>query len=178
MEKTHWLVGGSTGFVAGVATGFPLTISAAVAATAAVSSSIPDRLEGPPAWMIHNHKWLSVFRLPHRKVTHWPALQVFVIGLITAGIISFSNAPNDMVLIFACGVAVGCLMHSIADAMTIHPSGIQLLWPISRRGYHLLPRALRVKVGTKSRSEWAFAVIWCLVVLSFTYAHFHSQIVT
>jgi membrane-bound metal-dependent hydrolase YbcI (DUF457 family) len=165
MEQAHRLVGGSTGFVAGLATGFPLTISAAVGATAALSSSLPDHLEGP-------------LRLSHRKITHWPAMQLFVIALITAGIISLSPVPDEYVFVFTGGMAIGCLMHSIADSMTIHPSGIQLLWPISRRGYHLLPRSMRVRVGTKSRSEWAFVVIWCLFVLSYTYARFRHQIFT
>src|SRR3954463_11278301 len=39
MKATHKLVGGTTGFVAGLATGLPLTVAAVISATAAVSSS-------------------------------------------------------------------------------------------------------------------------------------------
>jgi hypothetical protein len=71
---------------------------------------------------------------------------------------------------------LGCFMHSLADAATIHRDGIQLLWPISRRGYHVVPRAMRARVGTDSRSEWAFSAVWCMIVLSYIYARYRHHI--
>jgi membrane-bound metal-dependent hydrolase YbcI (DUF457 family) len=81
-----------------------------------------------------------------------------------------------LIVVMAASLALGCVMHSAADAMTVDKHGIQLLWPISRRGYHLLPWSMRVWVGTKSRSEKAFVAIWCGFVLIYAYAHFGSLI--
>jgi membrane-bound metal-dependent hydrolase YbcI (DUF457 family) len=74
------------------------------------------------------------------------------------------------------GVAIGCLMHSIADSMTVDPRGIALLWPLKRRGVHLLPRWARVWVGSESLSEWAFAAVWIAFVLSYVYVRFGTQL--
>jgi hypothetical protein len=172
MGPTHRLVGGTTGFVVSTAAvpalDVPSYVSLGVVATAvflaAAASSAPDNLE-------------KLLRVKHRTVTHWPALQLAVVGVLTVVVSIASGLPVALVVLAITGpVALGCVMHSVTDAMTVDPRGIQLLWPLSRRGYHLLPRSLRVWVGTKSRSEWAFVVVWCLVVLSYTYARFRHHI--
>lgn len=197
MGPTHRLIGGTTSFVVstavtpalGAPAPFDLAVVAFAVALAAASSSIPDNLEGPPRWLMkksiacrHRQRgdlWLYKRwpRVPHRTVTHWPALQLAVITALTFILSLVSGVPIAFVALAITGpVALGCVMHSVADAMTVDPRGIQLLWPLSRRGYHLLPRSLRVWVGTKSRSEWAFVAVWCLVVLSYTYARFRHHI--
>jgi hypothetical protein len=172
MGPTHRLVGGTTGFVVSTAvvpaldapSYVSLGVVAAAVLLAAGASSVPDDLE-------------RLLRAKHRTVTHWPALQLAVVGVLTVVVSIASGLPVALVASAITGpVALGCVMHSVADAMTVDPRGIQLLWPLSRRGYHLLPRSLRVWVGTKSRSEWAFVAVWCLVVLSYTYARFRHHI--
>jgi membrane-bound metal-dependent hydrolase YbcI (DUF457 family) len=172
MAKTHSLIGGTTGFVVSTAAlpalGAPSYLDAAIVASAVAlataSSSLPDSLE----------KWLHV---KHRTVTHWPALQLFVLGVITASALLASKGQIGFyILAVTSPIALGCVMHSVADAMTIDPRGIQLLWPISRRGFHLTPRWARVRVATESRSEWVFGIVWCLIVLIYTYARFRHSI--
>jgi membrane-bound metal-dependent hydrolase YbcI (DUF457 family) len=162
VARTHRLLGGSTGFVATTAVGLPISICAVATVIAAASSSLPDDLE----------RWLH---LSHRRATHYPSLQLLVAATIAAGAIA-EAAPAVVVLSVVGAVALGCLVHSLADAMTVEQHGIALLWPISRRGYHLLPRPMRVWVGSKSRSEWAFAACWCAFVLCYVYVRYRHQI--
>jgi membrane-bound metal-dependent hydrolase YbcI (DUF457 family) len=76
----------------------------------------------------------------------------------------------------AFAVWMGCVGHSLADAMTVAPGGIKLLWPLIGRGFHLLPRFARVWVGRDSRSEKVFVLAWCAFVLYFLYARYRSYI--
>lgn len=187
MAPTHALIGGTTGFVVSTAAApalgapipFDLAVVAFAVALAAASSSIPDNLEKPPRWVVKRAPKLAKLfpQLPHRTVTHWPALQLGVIAALTFALSLVSGVSLGLVALAITGpVALGCVMHSVADAMTIDPRGIQLLWPISRRGYHLTPRWARVRVATGSRSEWVFGVVWCLLVLTYTYARFRHSI--
>jgi len=163
MRQTHSIVGGTTAFVVTTAVGLPMEVVAISIIGATVGSSLPDNVEKP-------------LHLPHRKVSHWPAVQLAFFAAVAAMIVS--QAPNYAVMIWiaAASIAFGCVMHSIADAMTVEKHGIQLLWPIKRRGYHLLPWSMRVWVGSKSRSEKVFVAIWVVFVLIYTYAHFGSLI--
>jgi membrane-bound metal-dependent hydrolase YbcI (DUF457 family) len=101
---------------------------------------------------------------------------VAVIGLLAYLAVTYAVAPVAVVYGLATAVEVGCLTHSLADAATVDPRGIRLLWPIRRRGYHLLPRSWRVRVGTRSTSELVFSIVWSAVVLSYLYARFRHQI--
>jgi membrane-bound metal-dependent hydrolase YbcI (DUF457 family) len=149
--------------VATTAVGQPLLVGVCAAVIAAASSSLPDDAE-------------KLLKLSHRRITHYPVVQLLVIGAIAGLIIAASEIPDVIVLAFLGAVAIGCVMHSCADAMTVDPRGIALLWPINRRGYHLLPRWARVWVGTKSRSEWAFVAVWSTIVLSYLYARYRHHI--
>jgi membrane-bound metal-dependent hydrolase YbcI (DUF457 family) len=99
----------------------------------------------------------------------------FFVLLVTAVVMA---APDwaGLASVIAASMAFGCLMHSVADGMTVHPDGIQYLWPFRRRGYHLLPWQLRVRVGSNSVSEWVFVVVWSAFVLIYTYALFSPSI--
>lgn len=163
MGPTHRLIGGSTVLVATTAIGLPLELVAGASALAVASSSLPDDLE-------------KVFHLEHRKITHRPVLQLLACSALAYAAV-LSTIPLWIVLCTAIPVAAACLLHSFADAMTVYPSGIQLLWPISRRGYHLMPYRMRVRVGTRSPSEVVFALIWSVIVLSYLYARFRHHIV-
>src|SRR4051812_18331154 len=172
MGPTHALIGGTTGFVVSTAVvpalGAPSYLDAAVIASAVMcataASSLPDSLE-------------KLIRAKHRTITHWPSLQLAIIAGLTFVLSLASGFPIALVALGVTGpIALGCVMHSVADAMTIDPRGIQLLWPISRRGYHLTPRWARVRVATGSRSEWVFGVVSCLIVLTYTSARFRHSI--
>ena len=166
MGTTHRLVGGSTALVVSTAIGLPMPVDVAVAGVAAASSSIPDDLE-------------KLLHLRHRRLTHYPLLQLAVISVLTAAVLEFvPAAPVGVVLAGAAAVALGCVVHSLADAMTVDPRGMALLWPFSRRGYHLLPHALRVRVDSKSASEWVFAALWTGIVLSYLYVRYRHNIST
>jgi membrane-bound metal-dependent hydrolase YbcI (DUF457 family) len=159
VAKTHRLVSGSSALVAVTAVGLPISIAAPAAGVAALSSSWPDDVE-------------KLLRLKHRRASHYPSLQAVVLSVpVVAAAIWL---PVAVLIVAALAVAAwfGCVMHSVADSMTVEQHGIALLWPISRRGYHLLPRSMRVWVGTKSRSEWVFAALWSLFVLSYLYARY------
>jgi membrane-bound metal-dependent hydrolase YbcI (DUF457 family) len=163
MGPTHKLVGGSTAFVATTAAGMPMTVVVGAVICATVASPMPDHAE-------------KVFHLRHRRLTHRPSVQLAffaVWGL--AGVVLVPQFAG-LIVVMAASLTVGCVMHSVADSMTVEKDGIQLLWPLSRRGYHLLPWSLRVWVGTKSRSEKVFVVIWCAFVLIYAYARFRSRI--
>src|SRR4051812_37589724 len=140
MGPTHALVGGSTAFVATSALGLPWEYVGVATVCSAATSSLPDDAE----------KWL---RLPHRKTTHRPAVQIAFFGLLAVAASLAVPTFATLAVLLAAPLTLGCVMHSCADAMTVERHGIQLLWPISRRGYHLLPRFMRVWVGSKSRSE-------------------------
>jgi hypothetical protein len=161
--RTHRIIGTSSGFVAASAVGLPIVICVAVGGVAGATSSLPDQAEH---WM----------RSSHRRLTHYPLLQIGLFASIAAAAISFSAAREGLVLVFIGAAALGCVMHSVADSMTVDKHGIALLWPISRRGYHLLPRRMRVWVGSKSRSEWTFAACWCVFVLSYVYVRYRHYL--
>lgn len=159
MGSTHRFVGTTTGFVLPSAAGLPIVAVAAIALVAGAASSLPDDLE----------RWL---RLSHRRLTHRPVLQLAVIGGLAYLALHLAAAPTLIVLGLAGAVAIGCLMHSIADSMTVHPDGIELFWPVYRRGVHLLPRWARVWVDSDSRSEMTFCVVWTSIVLCYAYVQF------
>lgn len=160
---THRLIGASSGFVVASVVGLPIVICAAAAGAAGATSSLPDQLE----------KWI---RVRHRRLTHYPLLQVAFFFVAAAAIISLAAVPAVPLEVIAGAAALGCVMHSVADSMTVDQHGIALLWPISRRGYHLMPRPLRVWVGSKSRSEWVFAACWCAFVLCYVYVRYRHSI--
>lgn len=99
-----------------------------------------------------------------------------VIGLVAYVAIAYGGAPALFAASFAGAVALGCVMHSCADAMTVDPRGIALAWPFLRRGFHLMPYSWRVRVGSKSASERVFFVVWSAFVLSYVYVRFRHQI--
>jgi membrane-bound metal-dependent hydrolase YbcI (DUF457 family) len=138
-----------------------IVVATAVFAAAA-GSCLPDDAE-------------RLIRGSHRRITHYPALQLAFFAAL--GAVGAHYAEYDVLIVVAAtSLALGCVMHSIADAMTVDRSGIRLLWPISRRGYHLLPWSWRVWVGSRSRSERLFVVIWCGFVLIYAYARFSNHI--
>jgi membrane-bound metal-dependent hydrolase YbcI (DUF457 family) len=163
--RTHRLVSGSTAWVGVVAVGAPAYLALGAAAVASLTASLPD-VDQKVGW------------LPHRGPTHWPLVQLLVFALPVAAVAYWSPVRDLVVIAAALAAAgwLGCFVHSCADAMTVQPSGIQLLWPLSRRGYHLLPRSMRIRVGRDSRSEAVFFVVCSAIVLCFTYAHFRYLI--
>lgn len=172
MAKTHRLVGGSTAFVAGVSVGFPLVVVAGVSVLAAAASTSPDDVERPV-----KIKRLTIWPgLPHRQITHYPVVQLSIVAVLALVMLSASPLDPVVVLYLTGALAVAWVMHSVADAMTIDRRGIALLWPIRRRGYHLLPRRLRARVGSSSLSEVVFCVVWTTFVLCFTYARLRHGI--
>lgn len=191
--RTHKFFNVSAAFVALTAAGAPLVVAGAVSGAAGVSASWPDVVEKP-------------LHLPHRGPSHWPLVQAAVLSLpvIAAAIwlpgvldrlVAGIGVPHTLVAHLAVSALVaarqfavpcvaalaaimwmGCVWHSVADAMTVDREGIKLLWPISRRGFHLAPRFLRTRVGRDSRSEKVFVVAWCTFVLSYIYVRYHEQI--
>lgn len=163
MAKTHRLVSGSTAFVATTAVGVPIYVCGAAAGVAALAASWPDDVEK----MLH---------LRHRRESHYPSLQIGFFFVVAAAIIHFAAAPVVPLEVGAGAAVLGCVMHSVADSMTVEQHGIALLWPISRRGYHLLPRPMRVWVGSRSCSEWVFVACWCAFVLCYAYVRYRHYI--
>jgi membrane-bound metal-dependent hydrolase YbcI (DUF457 family) len=163
--RTHRLVSGSAAWVSVVAVGAPAYLAAGAAVVASLTASLPD-VDQKVGW------------LPHRGPTHWPLVQLLVFAVPVVAVAYWSPVRELVVAVAALAAAAwfGCLAHSCADAMTVQGSGIKLLWPISRRGYHLMPRRLRVRVGRRSRSEAVFFVAYSAIVLCFTYAHFRYLI--
>lgn len=161
--QTHRLIGGSTGFVISTTAGASMLAVAAVSIIAVMSSTAPDRLE-------------ELLKLPHRRITHRPAVQVTFVAALAFALATVMHPEAWPALVLGAGLLVGCLMHSVADAMTVDKHGIELLWPLSSRGFHLLPWSLRVWVGRKSTSERVFCVVWVGFVLIYTYARFGSSI--
>lgn len=135
----------------------PVVMAFAIGATAA--SKLPD--------IDQKIKWLR-----HRKETHRPLLQIAFFALLAALAISWAPEFRDLIILFAASMVFGCVMHSVADSMTVQKDGIELLWPLVRRGFHLAPWSLRVWVGRKSTSERVFCAIWLGFVLIYAYARF------
>jgi membrane-bound metal-dependent hydrolase YbcI (DUF457 family) len=136
-----------------------MPVVVAVSFIAAMSSPAPDRFE-------------KLLKLKHRRLTHYPASQLTFIALLTYAAAMIMRPEPWPALVMGAGLAIGCVMHSIADAMTVDKHGIALLWPVSQRGYHLLPWSLRVWVGRKSVSEKVFCIVWLGFVLIYAYARF------
>jgi membrane-bound metal-dependent hydrolase YbcI (DUF457 family) len=162
MYPTHRLVNGSSAFVATTAVGLPVYVVAVSVAGAVATTVAPDKIE----------KMLGV---PHRR-WHLPSLYLVVFAGLYALAMHYVVDQNGVIGVLCASAAFGCVMHMVADAMTVERHGIKLLWPISRRGYHLLPWSCRVWVGSKSRSERLFVVIWCGFVLIYAYARFRYLI--
>ena len=176
MARTHRLVGGSTALVAGIGLGMPAVAVAGVSALAFIASTSPDDAERPIK-IGPERKQLTLWPgLPHRKITHYPIVQIAVVASLALILISLSPLPADLVLYGAGALAVAWVMHSVADSMTVDKRGIALGWPISRRGYHLAPRGLRASVGSSSPSEIVFGIVWVAFVLCFLYARFRHSI--
>lgn len=165
MSQTHRLVGGSSAFVATSAVGVPWGYVCVAIACAAGASSMPDDAE-------------KLLHFKHRKITHRPALQLAFFASLVAAAATWTPEYVALIAVGAAAMAFGCVMHSVADAMTVHPDGIQLLWPLSRRGYHLLPWSMRVWVGSKSTSERVFVAMWTAFVIIYSYARFGHLIST
>lgn len=163
MSPTHHLVGGSTAFVATTALNAPTLVVAVAVAGATAASSLPDVDQ-------------RIKLLPHRGLTHYPILQIAFFAALGALAAAWAPEFRSIIVVLAMSMALGCVMHSVADAMTIERNGIRLLWPLSRRGYHLMPWSLRTRVGSESRSERVFVAVWVLAVLIYAYAHFGPQI--
>jgi membrane-bound metal-dependent hydrolase YbcI (DUF457 family) len=165
MARTHRIVSGSSTFVATTAVGLPISVACVASSVAASASSWPDDVEK-----------LKLLRLKHRRQSHWPSVQAAVLGVPVVAAAIWLPVATLIVAGIAAGAWLGCVMHSVADSMTVDKHGIALLWPISRRGYHLLPRRMRVWVGSKSRSEWTFAACWCVFVLSYVYVRYRHYL--
>jgi membrane-bound metal-dependent hydrolase YbcI (DUF457 family) len=165
MAATHRLVSGSTALVLTSVVGLPVAVAAPPppGGVAALSASWPDDVEKP-------------LRLPHRGPSHWPSVQAVVLALPVLAASVWLPVATAVVAALAAAAWLGCVAHSCADAMTVHPSGIKLLWPLRLRGYHLLPWRWRVRVGSRSRSEWIFFVVWSGIVLCYLYARYHQVI--
>lgn len=162
------------------AVGLPIGVCVVAGGVAGATSSLPDNMEivlnfpqrrFRPRWAFKYFPSVS-----HRHLTHYPLLQIVFFAGVAAAIIHFAAAPAGFLEATAGAAALGCVMHSVADSMTVEQHGIALLWPINRRGYHLMPRPLRVWVGSKSRSEWVFVACWCALVLCYVYVRYRHQI--
>jgi membrane-bound metal-dependent hydrolase YbcI (DUF457 family) len=155
MNRTHRFCGGTAAFIATTAVGLPIPVVMAAIGGSVAGSSLPDDAE-------------KLLHVDHRKLTHRPS--------IAYAAIAYLPAYSVYIAILAAALAFGCVMHSLLDAMTVEKHGIQLLWPFSKRGFHLLPWSWRVWVGSKSPSERLFVAIWCAFVLIYSYARFRHLI--
>lgn len=110
---------------------------------AVATSRLPDLLEFGP--------------IPHRGPTHW---LLTAIALIVGT--SYALAGRDYGAAVTLGLAVGYLGHLAADGMTLN--GVPFLWPIWREDLHLLPRPMRVRMGSPVDTLLAFGVLGAMVL--------------
>lgn len=172
MGPTHRLVGGSSAFIASTGVGLPIPVVAASVVLAAATSSLPDDLER--GIKLGRRR---VLKLAHRRVTHRPFVQALAAAALFYALVFFCGPEFTLPIgVGAASLLYACLVHSLLDGMTVDPDGVQYFWPLSRRGYHVLPRFMRVWVGNKSRSEKVFIAVWVTGVLIYAYARFHSYI--
>lgn len=75
----------------------------------------------------------------HRGATH----MLFIAAALTVGMYFLGEAIGFTALWL--WFAAGYLSHLFLDMLT--PSGLALLWPLSRRPLHLLPRPVRIVTG-------------------------------
>lgn len=162
MYETHKLVSGTSAFMATTAVYLPPHVVIVSMAGAVSTTVLPDRAE-------------KMLGIEHRR-WHLPALYLAIFGGLYVLATHYVVDTSGIIAVVLASMAFGCVMHMVADAMTVEKRGIKLLWPISRRGYHLLPWKFRVWVGSKSRSERLFAVVWCGFVLIYIYARFKHLI--
>ncbi|MFZ1728593.1 MAG: metal-dependent hydrolase [Bacteroidota bacterium] len=75
----------------------------------------------------------------HRAATHF----LFIAAMLTLGAWFLGQAIGfpSMWMWFAAGY----LSHLVLDMMT--PSGLSILWPVSRGDWHLLPSFMRIQTG-------------------------------
>ena len=79
---------------------------------------------------------LAAFWMTHRGITHTlPAV------LVVWALAALLSSP---LVALVCAAAYAS--HLVLDACT--PSGVMLLWPLSNRRLHLLPRALWIRTGS------------------------------
>lgn len=165
VNRTHRIFNGSSAFVATTAVGLPPVAVAAAVGGAVIAASLPDNAE-------------KILRVPHRRLTHWPSVQVAFFAAMATAVAIYAPEFTAIATVVAASLAFGCVLHSVADAMTVDKNGIQLAWPISRRGFHIIPWSWRVWVGNNSPSERRFVVIWCVFVLIYAYARYRHLILS
>lgn len=88
----------------------------------------------------------------HRGPTHW--LVTCAAVACAVGVVVGILAPS-YALAAGLGVGVAWLAHDLSDALTV--GGVPLLGPLFGHDFHLLPRALRFRVGHMQP-------VWCAVL--------------
>lgn len=151
LGRTHNVIGVSTAVGVGIAAQRGWVVTGGLAVAAYAGSRLPDKLEGG----ILSHRgpthrlWMGlvvgaavaygVTRLWHWK---WFVDNVLAgpraVGLHTDALLHVGTA---VAIVVGAGVALGYIMHLLADMCTIH--GLD----VSGRRVHLLPHGLRIRTG-------------------------------
>jgi membrane-bound metal-dependent hydrolase YbcI (DUF457 family) len=123
-----------------------------------VGGRLPDRLE-IPAWnrVLNTRESL----IPHRTLTHWPALWLAVAAFIAYAIHDrpFTQAAQVIGLWFAAGACGASFLHLAMDIMT--PTGIPLLFPFGKRTTLNIYRS-------GSPGEMVVVLVFCAALYVFT----------
>lgn len=137
MGHTHILIGLGAGLLVAAAASAAPGDAVALVAVAGASALMPDI--DHPGGLIRGRLGVvghvGLFWLSHRGLTHTLA----VWGLLTLAALVWLPVP------LAAALAAGYGSHILADMLT--RAGLPVLWPVSSRSFHLLPRLLRVKTG-------------------------------
>lgn len=107
----------------------------------------------------------------HRTYTHCLAAVVSLLLVFAAAGVFFGfNSPLTLLVM---GLLGGWIFHMLADMTTYH--GVPLLWPISERKSHILPKFLRFATG-KSVKETIYTYSFNACALVLIYLHIISNI--
>lgn len=94
-----------------------------------------------------------------------------LLAIIGAAVITWTQ-PVALMWGLPVATAIGCAVHLAGDALT--RDGIPLLWPLSRRDFHLLPPFLRFTTG-KFAEHWIVSLL-LLIALALAAARDFSLI--
>ena len=156
--KTHFYAGLCAGTAFAAWAGLPLPECAAAAAAGVLGGLAPD-LDHRKSKITQKaglFGFVSSRMLKHRGVLHAPATY-----LVLAAVLFACIGAHSLTRAAICGLLAGTASHLLLDALT--PSGIPLLWPLTKKRISLLPIQTGGRIDRLIGRLCLLGAVWCAV---------------
>ena len=127
-----------------------------------IGAFIPD-IDEPSSYIGSKLKFLSKIiksTCGHRGVFHYPFIVGCFFALLTFCSLNYNYPYKEMVDLFFTGIILGYASHIFVDSLTI--KGISLLWPVTRKSFHLL------RLETNNKTHQIFVKLIFFIFLIYT----------